>query len=215
MDFKKMQPIKEVLDKKEKKRDEIRPLTQEMIIKSRKGIRLLHQGKITEGGNLIAQAKVVNKGSLRKILREYPDLYYSGIHDAQKELAEGMIFFSILSDLEIYGQEKCRSGLVGIPTPEELGVEYPAYLNGLGDVVGELKRYVQICLIKGDLETAQQMFNLMEEILSVLMEFTQHDKVTGGLRHTIDTVVCRSIEVALGKLTDAAIRKQDQSIKQK
>lgn len=152
MDFEKMlekimRPMKEVLDKKDKKRGKIFPLSRAIIDKSKKDALLLHRGKLVEGGNLLAEAGIANEG-LRKILEEYPDLYYSGIHDAQKELAEGMIFFSILSDVDI-------------PGPEDIGVEYPAYLNG-------------------------------------------------HLRHTLD-MVRGTIEVARGKLTDVAIRKQDQS----
>lgn len=201
MDFEKMlekimRPMKEVLDKKDKKRGKIFPLSRAIIDKSKKGALLLHRGKLVEGGNLLAEAGIANEG-LRKILEEYPDLYYSGIHDAQKELAEGMIFFSILSDVDI-------------PGPEDIGVEYPAYLNGLGEAVGELKRRVEDCIIKEDLESAQKTFDLMEKIRFVLMEFTQHDKVNGHLRHTLD-MVRGTIEVARGKLTDVAIRKQDQS----
>jgi len=198
MDFEKrlkeiVRPMKRELDKKDKERGKIFPLSRAIIDKSKKGALLLHQGKLVEGGNLLQQAKTMNEG-LQEILKEYPILYYTGIHDAQKELTEGMIFFSILSNMEI-------------PGPEDIGVEYPAYLNGLGEAVGELKRRVGDCLIKKDMEGALKTFNLMEKIFFVLMDFTQHDKVNGHLRHTLDMV--RGVtEKARGRLTGVVLKEQ-------
>ncbi len=186
-------PMKEALDKKDQERGKIFPLSRAIIDKSKKGALLLHQGKLVEGEALLIEAGITNEG-LRKILKEYPDLYYSGIHAAQKELVEGKIFFCILSGLEI-------------PGPEELKVEYPAYLNGLGEAVGELKRRVGDCLIKKDMKSAQETFDLMEKVRFVLMDFTQHDKVNGHLRHTLDMV--RGVtEKARGKLTDVILKEQ-------
>ena len=68
------------------------------------------------------------------------------------------------------------------PFPEELRVEYAAYLNGLGDVVGELRRHVLDLIRKESFEKAEIFLGIMENIHAMLMDFDYPDAITRGLR---------------------------------
>ena len=58
----------------------------------------------------------------------HPSVYHAGfLHDAQKEYAEGQITLALASESPL-------------PDPDELRVGYPAYLNGMGEAVGEMRR---------------------------------------------------------------------------
>lgn len=113
---------------------------------------------------------------------------------AQQEYSEVSVLESLLKE------EK-------IPSPEELRVEYAAYLNGLGDVVGELRRHVLDLIRKESFEKAEVFLGTMENIHAILMDFDYPDAITGGLRRKTD--VSRSlIEKTRGDVVNAIGQKK-------
>lgn len=202
-----IQRLKEALDKKDRAREEALRLSREITNISKKAIYLIHQEKFPPAVCLLASASKTNQ-KLKGALKDYPDLYYSGyIHNAQKELVEGMMLCAILTGMEI------AVGLKNLDA-EGLGVEPAAYLNGVGEVVGELHRHMQDLIIEHSTQSGfdrtkpiQQMFDWMEKILSFLVEFSQHDAVTGNLRYSVD-IVRKIIKGARGTLLQFVTRER-------
>lgn len=97
------------------------------------------------------------------------------LHDAQKEFAEGRITLALVTGKSL-------------PHPEELDVNPASYLNGLGEAVGELRRYLLDNIRKGDLSRGEELLSAMDEIYSVLVTMDFPDAITGGLRRTTDMV---------------------------
>ena len=62
----------------------------------------------------------------------------------------------------------------------------PAYLNGLGEAVGELRRYLLDRLRLGEVERCEQVLAVMDEVYGILVTFDYPDAMTGGLRRTTD-----------------------------
>ncbi len=94
-----------------------------------------------------------------------------------------------------------------LPDPDDLNVDYTAYLNGLGDTVGELRRYLLDSMRHGDLSHCEEMLSAMDDIYTTLVTMDFPDAVTGGLRHTTDQV--RGIlEKTRGDVT-LAVRQQE------
>ncbi|TMH84513.1 MAG: hypothetical protein E6H44_14960 [Betaproteobacteria bacterium] len=58
-----------------------------------------------------------------------------------------------------------------LPGPRDIGVTDTAYLLGLGDVVGELRRFSLEHLRRGDIKLASSFLEKMERILDALMRF--------------------------------------------
>jgi len=58
-----------------------------------------------------------------------------------------------------------------LPGPKELGLTDTAYLLGLGDVVGELRRFALEHLRRGNVTLASAFLEKMERILDALMRF--------------------------------------------
>lgn len=107
---------------------------------------------------------------------EHPDIYYAGfIQDAQKEYAEANATLALLA-----GEP--------LPEPEALGVEYAPYLHGLGEAVGELRRYLLDTIRRGDMRRCEDLLAAMDEIYGVLVTMDFPDAMTGGLRRTTDNV---------------------------
>jgi translin len=122
-----------------------------------------------EAGGLVASTR-------DDLMREHPDIYWTGyVQDAQKEYAEANIVYAVIA-----GED--------IPTPEQLGVEPAAYLNGLGEAAGEMRRFVLDRIRHGEAERCERVLNTMEDIYSLLVTVDFPDAITNGLRRTTDMV---------------------------
>jgi translin len=73
-----------------------------------------------------------------------------------------------------------------IPTARELGVSGEAYLSGLLDTVGEVKRLLLDSVMRSEIEKAKAYFELMEALYFALAPFAVYDHVANGVRRKID-----------------------------
>jgi translin len=103
-------------------------------------------------------------------------LYFAGYtQDALKELAEAHITVAL-------AQER------PLPEPDEIGIEAPAYLNGLAEAASEMRRRSLDLIRHGDNAEAERLLADMDEIYAVLMTFDFPDAITGGLRRRVDAL---------------------------
>jgi translin len=121
-------------------------------------------------------------------LHDHPDLFFAGYtQDALKEFVEANVTCALIQNQPLL-------------TPEELGVVNATYLNGLAEVVGELRRRILDILRHGYSEEAERLLGHMDEIYSVLVTMDYPDAITNGLRRQTD--VARSIiEKTRGDIT--------------
>lgn len=175
-------------------REQALPLCREAIRHSANAIRAVHRGEFELGQELVDKAgSVVHQAS--QALKAHPDIFHAGfVHDAQKEFAEASLTLALVAGRPL-------------PAPDELGVQHAAYLNGLGEAVGELRRHLLDSLRGGDVSHCEECLTAMDDIYSVLVTFDYPDAMTGGLRRTTDSV--RGIlERTRGDLT-LAVRQRD------
>jgi translin len=92
-----------------------------------------------------------------------------------------------------------------IPSAESLGVSPEAYLLGLLDTVGELKRMVLGAIMFRKLAQAKRYFGVMEEIYSTCSPLAVYDHVANGARRKID-VARMLVEDTRGLLTEETRR---------
>jgi translin len=69
---------------------------------------------------------------------------------------------------------------------ESLGSSPEAYLLGLLDAVGELKRMVLDSILQRDLGGAKKYFGVMEDLYSACSPLAVYDHVVNGARRKID-----------------------------
>ena len=124
----------------------------------------------------------------RAELASHADLYYAGYtQDALKEFVEANVTCALIQSQ-------------GLQTPEDLGVEDSTYLNGLAEVVGELRRRILDILRHGYSQEAERLLGHMDDIYSVLVTMDYPDAITNGLRRQTD--LARSIiEKTRGDIT--------------
>ena len=73
-----------------------------------------------------------------------------------------------------------------VPTREDLGASPEAYLLGLLDTVGELKRLVLDSIMHDDLVKAKKYFQVMQDLYSTCSPLAAYDHVVNGARRKID-----------------------------
>jgi len=111
---------------------------------------------------------------IRSSLMNYPDLFYAGYtQDALKEFVEANVTCALIRNEPLH-------------TPEDLRVEPATFLNGLAEVVGELRRRTLDILRHGYSTEAERLLSYMDEIYSVLVTMDYPDAITNGLRRQTD-----------------------------
>ena len=127
-------------------------------------------------------------------LAKHGRLLHSGfVHDAQKEFSEGCITLALIS-----GED--------LPRPDALGVSNAAYLDGLGESVGELRRHILDSLRREDFSRCEELLGIMDEIYGILITMDFPELLAHGLRRTTDAMR-GIIERTRGDLTVALRQK--------
>ena len=145
--------------------------SRQIVRSSANAIRALHRGE--NPGTTLDEARRL----LVAIVEEtapYPNVYWAGyVQDAMKEYAEAMITQAMLDGTDI-------------PSAEELAVEDTAWLNGLAEAASELRRDTLDALRADDIDRAESLLTVMDQVYGLLVTIDFPDSVTGGLRRTTD-----------------------------
>ena len=125
-------------------------------------------------------------------VRAHPDVRHGGyLHDAKKEFAEANLTFAFVAGHPM-------------PTARELGVDAPAYLNGMAEAASELRRQVLDCLRADDMVESERLLGLMDDVYMVLVTVDYPDALTGGLRRSTDALRA-VLERTRGDVTNALV----------
>jgi translin len=165
--------IRQHFDVRTAKRDEALKQARQLTRACSLAIRAVHRDdKEAMETNLAEAQHLADK--LREDLKQYPDLFYAGYtQDSLKEFVEANVTCALIQSQPLQ-------------TPEELGVEDATYLNGLAEVVGELRRRTLDILRSGYSQEAERLLGHMDEIYSVLVTMDYPDAITNGLRRQTD-----------------------------
>ena len=136
-------------------------------------IRATHRQEFAAAASLLQQAATL-LGEMAEDLRDHQDIFYAGfVQDAQKEYAEAATFTALTQNRPL-------------PLAPELTIDWAPYLNGLGEAVGELRRYVLDQLRQSNYDTCEVLLHHMDDIYALLTTIDFPDAITGGLRRTTD-----------------------------
>ncbi|MBI2908867.1 MAG: haloacid dehalogenase [Chloroflexi bacterium] len=174
---------------KHARREQAIPRCREVIRGCANTIRAVHRGEEDAARALLDDVRK-SVAEIKEALQDHPDLYHSGfVHDAHKEYAEANITLAV-----VFGG--------ALPDPDDLEIGYAAYMNGMGEVVGELRRQVLDAIRQGEVTRCERLLSVMDDFYSVLITMDFPDALTYGLRRTTD--VARGIlEKTRGDLTMA------------
>lgn len=203
-----MKNLQKVISKIETELDE-KDEVREIALKSTRAVvrlaggvlRGIHRG---ENKNDMLDELRDEASRLSNLLLDHPELATAGyVQTAFQEYAEVGIVLSLMKKNDI-------------PSPDDLGVSSVQFLLGLGDVVGELRRFCLDELKAGRVSNANHYLEQMEDIYSAIARFDLPDAIA-PIRHKQD--VARSLiektqsEVAVAMTSQNLQKKLEQMIK--
>ena len=167
--------IRRTLSSKDEAREKVLPRCRDTIRHCSTAIRAVHRQEFDRAKELLQSARNLLT-EIEQAISAFSELNNTGfVRDAQKEFAEGSITLALVTGKQL-------------PDPAELGVDAAAYLNGLGEAAGELRRYLLDSMRRGDLSRGEELLTDMDDIYSVLVTMDFPDAITGSLRRTTDMV---------------------------
>jgi translin len=200
--MKNLEEIAERIESRLEEKDQVR----EVAIKSARAlnrlsgsiVHLIHKG---EDVKTMMHEALDETHRLRSLLEDYPEIWESGlVEGALQELAEAAILLALVRD-------------EALPDPDDMGITGNAYLLGMADAIGELRRFALEKLREGDVAQAKVYLEMMEDIFLVIMRFDFPDALI-PIRRKQD--VARSLlektrgDVAVAVNSDRLQRKMDE-----
>jgi translin len=170
--------IRESFERKNQIRDEALAQSRNLIRHAARAIRAIHREDTDLAYENLKEADILAE-ALREGLSQDPDLYFSGYaQDALKEYCEAHLTVASILNKDW-------------PSPEDLNAEYPTYLNGMSEVVGELRRRIMDIMREGHSQEVERLLDVMDDIYAQLVTMDFPDALTYGLRRRTD--IARSI----------------------
>ncbi len=178
-----IEKIVKELEKREKEQDRILGSTRQIIRHCSNGIKLIHAGKVKEAKEEISQAekKVSPLANTERFSYLLSQVY--------QEIAEAKLLLAAVEKKPLTSWK-------------ELKMPFEAYLLGLCDLVGELRREMLEMLKKGKAKEAERYFELMSSIYDELLPIRFSNSLLPNFRKKQD-VARHQVEQARSELVRA------------
>ena len=138
-------------------------------------IRAIHRLEPARAATLVDEAATALHEAQRAV-QPYPVVAFAGfLHDAEKEYAEAVLTRALVAGAPL-------------PGPAEVGVQAPAWLNGLVEAASELRRHLLDRLRAGEVDVAERLLGAMEDVYDLVVTIDYPDAVTAGLRRSADAL---------------------------
>jgi translin len=144
--------------------------TREVISLCSKSIILLHSNKILEAGTLLEKSSLLIKNLKDHVIFDL-DRY---LWPAEQEYVEAFILKEIVDRKPI------------LSSYDAMNVSLNAYVTGLLDCIGEIKRMIYDCLRKNNIDYSSSLFEIMQSIYDLIYPFSIYDNIVPGIRKKLD-----------------------------
>lgn len=155
-------------------REQILVLCRKLGQLSAKSIRHIHRHQFAESQVLLDQAMLVAV-EVRGLMKPYPELSLSYLHDTEKEMVEAACVMAIVQSRDL-------------PSPSSLGAQTMAYLHGAAEAASEVRRFALDEIRNGRMSEAERILEYMDAIYEELVTFDFPDSLTNGLRRAVDAL---------------------------
>lgn len=161
------------LETKNAQREAMLGRSRQVVQHAARAIYALHRSEAAQAEALLAEAAAV-LAEMHAASAGHADLQSAGyMLDAQKEYAEARLTQALL-------------GGAALPAPEALGVDDAAWLNGLAEAGGELRRAALDRLRHDRVAEAEALLERMQAMLGFLATVDYPSAVTRNLKQTTD-----------------------------
>ena len=187
-----LKEVEEYLSKQLDARERLLKESRDVISSCSRAIISVHNGNLLE-----AEKEIKSARKLLDSLKSCDSLLSRYLVSPETELVEASCVIALVKGRPV-------------PAREALGASPEAYLHGLLDTVGELKRLVLDSIMKGDLSGARKHFDSMEQLYSSCSPLAVYDHVANGTRRKID-VARMLVEDTRGIITEEVRRESVES----
>jgi len=150
------------------KREEVIGKARKVMILASKSLLEVRRGNFESAGGLLKEA--------RKILDEFRTVdtrLVKNVIPAEMEYAESMIVYKLIAEGRI-------------PSLSEVNVRDDAFLLGLLDAIGEIRREIYERMRKGELGEAEMLLSQAQSIFNELSPFSHYDNFVKGIKRKVD-----------------------------
>lgn len=190
------------LAEKDRQRERVLDLSRQLVRHAAGAIRAVHRRDWDEAAAVLQAADDV-LARMRAATEGHPDLATAGYAlDAEKEYAEAYLTRALVrgellaTSREGVSRAGDGSGAAagdadgggGLPSPDALGVDDAAWLNGLGEAAGELRRVALDAIRRGEIDLAEGVLARMQEACDFLATIDLPGRITRDLKRTSDMV---------------------------
>jgi len=187
---KSLSEISKSLEEVNVRREKLLKESRDIIAHSAKAIISLHTGNFEDAKNNLDTVKSI-LSNLRRTGKEDLARY---LIQPEGEYVEATILYAVISKKPI-------------PSYTALNVTGQAYLFGLLDAIGEIKRLVYDKIRTGKSKEASDLFEMMEKLFVYLSPFAAYDNLVNGIRRKLD-VDRKLIEDTRGVITEEIRREE-------
>ena len=125
--------------------------------------RIIHSIHLGESYEILSLQKEID--ALSKEIAKEPELQsFANVTDAMMEFSEAAILAAIVENKPV-------------PSFKDLNVTPQAWALGLADCLGEIRRLILDSMLRGDVKRAEKLFNEMEAIYPLIMNFDVPDAI--------------------------------------
>ncbi len=165
--------IDSVLSRREEIRDRLIKLGRDIIRLSGWSINAIHRGLLDDAKNYIEQMDE-KVAAFISMARSDTFLSESGfVYNVLSEYVEAKVFYELIMNGRLLSHR-------------DLGVSEVPYLQGLGDVLGELRRLALDFMRVNRLELAEKVLEIMEVMYYEMRALEYPDALMPGVRHKVD-----------------------------
>ena len=164
-----LKSIQNELQSLESRREHLIKESRDIVILCSQSIISIHQGNIQESQLKLDKAK--NLYLSLKTLAQYDLSRYLSM--SEQELVEAHLLMNLVKDESLSGMD-------------EIGVSSQAYLFGILDCIGEIKRMIYDMVRYGKYDKAESLFIVMQELYSDVYPFAIYDNIVNGIRKKLD-----------------------------
>lgn len=177
------------VDADDQVREKVLPLSRDAVRKCSESIKMTHKGEFDKAKALVEDAHQIIATANDEMPASTFVMKSKSMDIAYQELTEAANVLSLIK----HGR---------FTPPEAYQIPSRPYLNGLADVIGELRRAALDYLRRDEVNRAEQLLSIMEDVFEGLQSFDYPNALVPDLRRKCD--VGRSlVERTRGDLTRA------------
>ncbi len=167
--------FRDFFESEDNAREKSLKMSREVTRLSSRAIKKIHQGELEESRKLLEQA-ISMLIAARQELIKFPEIQYAGfLHNAEKELIEGLIFYRILKEKSLF-------------IPDFNVFDRISFMHGLAEAMGELRRHILDKIRTDETDELEAWLSFMDEVYYFLSSFDYPDVITRGLRRSVDVL---------------------------